>query len=494
MPYQTLIHLFQSAPALKLLTRKNAPLILTFLQESFKQDITRTRSNTELTGRLAGLLEDLAYNEEDEDLSNEKLFADYDTKAAQYIERWTNAGFLRKYPDEQGEDVHELTPDSEKVLLWIGSLERREFVGTDSRFKDIFIRLKDLITQTEEDPGKRLQELEEQKHEIEKKITAIKLRGRLSAEDLYDDTEIRERFYRLNTDARELLSDFTEVEQNFEDLRRDIQRRYLEHDTAKGDLLGFVLTALEDLSRQPQGKSFRSFWEFLRSEATKQEFDGLVAQLYGMLQARGIDATTDRFLKNLKRHLLQSGKKVVDANQKLSEKLSRILSERNLRERRRVLELIADIRTTALHLSDLPARDEIFLDIETVPALNLPGRWEISLAEKSHTAIQFPIEAEALALDAASLAALYSQFTIDREALKKRINALLQDRDQIGLDELVRFHGIKHGLGELIGYLSIALDDGHLVDEASSQAIKFGDRKITMPTIIFIRQTAAQLA
>lgn len=492
MVYDSLANLFANSTALQLITRKNAPLILSFLQESFKQDAIRTRSNTELTSRLARLLEEIDYKDEDEDINSSKLFDDYDAKAMQYMERWSNAGFLRKYPNELGEEVHELTADSEKVLLWLQSLKRREFVGTESRFKDIFTRLKDLISQTEVDPEKRLQELEDQKHEIEKKIMAIRVRGHLASEDVYDDTKIKERFYELDRAARELLTDFTEVEQNFEGLRRDIQRRYMEQDTVKGDLLRYVLDALHDLDSRDQGKSFKAFWKFLLDEATKEEFDSLTAKLYELLHARGIDAGADRFLKHLKRYLLVSGKKVVDANGKLSEKLNRILSERNPRERKRILELIADIRAAAICLPDIPPRDDVFLILETVPVLNLPTRWELAIRETEASTLQYPDATEVAEPESAALAALFKQSTVDRARLQARIDKLLEDREQIGLEELVRYQGgIEQGLGELVGYLSIALQGDHLVLESSAQTIPLGDRMINMPTVIFIKPRAA---
>src|SRR5688500_9068840 len=140
--------------------------------------------------------------------------------------------------------------------------------------------------------------------------------------------------------ARELLREFTEVEQNFEQIRKDIQRKYTEKDVVKGSLLVFALDALDEIEGKDQGKSFKAFWEFLMDERKQQEFSQLTEQLYQLLNDRSIDYNNDRFLKHLKRYLHASGKKVIDSNRKLSEKISRVLSEKNLLERRRAMELI----------------------------------------------------------------------------------------------------------------------------------------------------------
>ena len=171
---------------------------------------------------------------------------------------------------------------------------------------------------------------------------------------LFDETEIKEQFYDLNKMARELLSDFSEVEQNFEQIRKDIQRKYTEKDIAKGTLLVFALDALDEIDQKPQGKSFKAFWEFLMDEKRQQEFTQLTERLYKLLNEQNIDYNNDRFLKHLKRYLHVSGRKVIDSNRKLSEKISRVLSEKNMLERRRpyiVTGKHADRKSTRLNSS-----------------------------------------------------------------------------------------------------------------------------------------------
>ncbi|MFX8581888.1 DUF3375 family protein, partial [Acinetobacter baumannii] len=85
---------------------------------------------------------------------------------------------------------------------------------------------------------------EKKKWGIENEINLLKLGKKPSVSD---DTEIKEQFYELNKMARELLSDFTEVEQNFEQIRKDIQRKYTEKDVVKGSLLVFALDALDEI-------------------------------------------------------------------------------------------------------------------------------------------------------------------------------------------------------------------------------------------------------
>jgi len=485
MTFDALCLQFKTAKPLILLRGKSAPFTLSFFYKAFKEAHVTTITNTELRNKLEGYLEDLEYEEKDDELEASSLFDDNSLKAAQYIEKWSNAGFLRKYPNDDGEDLHELTSDTQKVMKWIDDLQTREFVGTNSRFKDIFFRLQEMIEQSTENAEVRIQELEKKKWEIENEINLLKT-GKSPI--VYDDTEIKERFYDLNKVARELLSDFTEVEQNFEQIRKDIQRKYTEKDVAKGSLLVFALDALDEIEGKDQGKSFKAFWEFLMDERKQQEFSQLTEQLYQLLRDRNIDYGNDRFLKNLKRYLHASGKKVIDANRKLSEKISRVLSEKNMLERRRAIELIGEIRQFAYAMTDSRFKDDEFLEIEDEPDLNLVDRWELGDDKEDVTTVQFPDGLGGAISSEVDFKSLFDQFTFDKKKLVQRIDSMLQNKTQVTLKEIVDNYGLENGLSEVVGYFSIASGSNHhIILEETIDPIWIEERKINVPMIIYTK-------
>jgi hypothetical protein len=488
MTFEYILQQFKTAKPLLLLRAKNAAFIVSFLHKVFSDANVTTISNGDLRSKLEGYMEDLSYEEKDEELDAETLFDDFALRAAQYIDKWSNSGYLRKYPDDNGEDLHELTPDTIKVLKWLEDLAPREYVGTNSRFKDIFFKLQKMVEQTNEDPEARIEELEKKKWEIENEINLIKLGKK---PHVFDETEIREQFYDLNKMARELLADFSEVEQNFEQIRKDIQRKYTERDIAKGTLLVFALDALDEIEQKPQGKSFKAFWEFLMNEKRQQEFTQLTDRLYQILNENKIDYNNDKFLKNLKRYLHVSGRKVLDSNKKLSEKISRVLSEKNLLERRRAMELIGDIRQMAFDLVDTKIKDEAFIIIEDEPYLNLFDRWQPGEERESIDNILFPDTDND---DEASVdfKALFDQFTIDKKKLQQRIDDMLAIKDQVTLKEIVEEYGIENGLSEVVGYFSLATEsDHHIIIENAKEPIAVGDRQVNVPMIIYTKLTAS---
>ncbi|MGE5805832.1 MAG: DUF3375 domain-containing protein [Ignavibacteria bacterium] len=483
MTFEEILVQFKTAKPLLLMRAKNAPFIISFFHKVFADANITTITNSELRSKLEGYMEELSYEEKDEELEAGTLFDDFSVRAAQYIDKWSNSGFLSKYPNDDGEDLHELTPDTRKVLKWLGDLEKRSHVGTNSRFKDIFFKLQKMIEQTNEDAEARVEELQKKKWEIENEINLLKSGKKPS---VFDETEIKEQFYDLNKMARELLSDFSEVEQNFEQIRKDIQRKYNEKDVAKGTLLVFALDALDEIEQKPQGKSFKAFWEFLMDERRQQEFTQLTERLYQLLNEQGIDYNNDRFLKHLKRYLHVSGRKVIDSNRKLSEKISRVLSEKNLLERRKAMELIGDIGQMAYTLIEMKIKEDDFIVIEDEPYINLFDRWEPGEEKDDVTGILFPDgtneEGEA------DFKLLFDQFTIDKKKLQQRIDRMLENKTQVTLKEIVDEYGVENGLSEIVGYFSIATSGSHhLIIEDAKEPILIGLRKINVPMVIYTR-------
>lgn len=482
MTYDQLCLLFAQSVTLKILRARSAPMMLSFFNHAFKEKNQTTIANADLVTRLSDFLSHTGYKATDDEIDAGSLLEDDDIKARKYIDQWSNQGFLRKYPDDEGIDIHELSSDTEKVMHWLSTLQQREFVGTESRFKDIFSKLRELIDQSNKDPEQRIQELEKKKFEIEQEIKAITITGKVQ---VFDDTQIKERFYDVNRMARELLGDFKEVEANFEQITQDIYRKQSERDVAKGALLAYTLDAFEALRQKDQGKSFYSFWQFLMDENKQEEMRDLIEKLYSLLDERNIEYKNDRFLKKLKQALHTSGKKVIDANKKLSDKLSRVLNEKNMTDRHKTIELINDIRLLAFQaLNNIPG-DEFFIEIENEPVLDMPGRWELAEEKTPPAAFQLPAGLGGDDYSVEDFQALFNHFHIDRTQLEERIQVQLQHKKQVSLKELVAIYGTEKGLTELITYFAIASGSpAHIILE-TPDPIRLGNRIINIPMVLF---------
>lgn len=204
----------ENSPALKLLRSKHASLALAFFHATFKVTNQFQIPFGQLKDKLARYLEHHSFGTSEEP---------YPIAAARYLDAWCDDQhrFLRKYYElNQDEPITELTADAERALEWLYSLEKREFVGTGSRFFSIFENMKRIVEQTEEDPKIQLARLKQQQKKIDREIQHIQT---TNTPTRMDSTQIRERFLHILDDSRKLISDFRLVEDIFKNITRQIK-------------------------------------------------------------------------------------------------------------------------------------------------------------------------------------------------------------------------------------------------------------------------------
>lgn len=487
MKYTEIQHLLSYSPAIKLLRAKTAPLTISFLYKTFKEKNIISIPVYELTNQLAEYLETL---EDDEILESE---GKNPLKIAQkLIEDWCSEDnrYLTRYPDEQGEPIAELTTHTEKAFQWIVTLRKREFVGTESRFLDIYRQLKDLIDNTSADPKRKIKELERQRKALTKEINAIKKAKTVST---YTDTQIKERFYNVNKTARELISDFKEVEQNFKSISQSIYRQQTMKNVNRGQILGFTLDATEELKNSDQGKSFYAFWQFLIADNKQDELMEMIHHTYQLLRERNI-GQADNFLRKIKIYLHNAGQKVINSNHLLADKLSRILADGNFLEQRRATEIIKDIKHLAIQKVGKFAGKRHFIEIEGFADINMSLDRPLGEPKQVANFQNQPTEIGSTKIENANLGILFDQFEMNRKELEANISTLLEQQSSITFAELIQKYPIQNGLAEVITYFSIASkSEQHQIQTTQKQTIPWlhsetnFKKEIVLPQVIFNR-------
>ena len=283
--------ILNSSPSVELLKLRNREVIIIFLVNTFPNQ-QGTISSEKIHYQLADFLESVQIEIDEE---SEVLFADnYEIKAKKFVQNWTNKGFLTNYQDETGDIYYELSSHSSKTLDWLSSLKKEEYVGAESKFKNIFNQLKELVEFTNEDIDKRIEILEDKKLEIEQQIQRI----RTGEVKVFQDFEIVPRFNELTKSAKELLSDFKEVEDNFKEITKDIYHKHADGNLSKSNILEFTFDAIDELKNSSQGKSFYAFYTFILNPDLQEEWGNLTKELYETLQEKEIEIT-DFFLKGI---------------------------------------------------------------------------------------------------------------------------------------------------------------------------------------------------
>jgi len=481
MEYHDLVALRQKHPGWRLLVADHAPLIVSFLFETFIRPNIRTMAEPEIASRL----DDYLYS-----LRSELGDDAFPRPAMNYLDTWASDehAWLRKfYPTDSDEPHFDLTPAAERAIDWLAGLEQRRFVGTESRLMTVFELLRQLAEGTETDPWARIAELERRKADIEAEIRRTR-EGHLY---LLDATRIKERYLQIAATARELLSDFREVEQNFRNLDRAVRERIATWEGGKATLLDEIFGERDTIADSDQGKSFRAFWDFLMSPARQDELTSLLAKVFELAPVQELEP--DRRMLRVHYDWLQAGEVAQRTVARLSEQLRRYLDDKAWLDNRRIMQLMREIEHSALAVRETPptgvliALDDPSPDVDLTmdrPLFNPPLKPEITEVPSEGVA-DVPTDA------------LFEQIHVDKERLARRIRQSLQTRSQISLVEIVEHYPVEQGLAEIIAYFSIAADDhASIIDDSTHQTLTWLDdsgstRQATLPVVIFCRQATA---
>ncbi|HEY5986220.1 MAG TPA: DUF3375 domain-containing protein, partial [Streptosporangiaceae bacterium] len=438
MDFDEVSWLRKHSPAWRLLRADNAPLIVSFFEKVFVEENIRSISATDLASRLDDELYAL----------NERLGETAFPKPAKaYLEDWAapQAGWLRKYYPESSDEPHfDATPAVEKALSWVRALRPREFVGTESRLNTIFILLRQMVFGAETDPDVRLAELLRRRQEVDEEIDRVQA-GDI---DVLDPAAQRDRYQQFVATARELLSDFREVEENFRHLDRELRERIAAWNGSKGELLDEILGNREAIADSDQGKSFQAFYDFLLSAARQEELSQLLDQVHA-LAAIG---ETDARMCHIHYDWLDAGERTQATVRQLSEQLRRFLDDQVWFENRRVIDILRSIEFHALRLREQRSPDILTQIDAASPAVALPLERPLYSPLKKAAIDSESVEHGQDSFDASSL---FEQVYVDPARLSLGVRRCLQRNPQIGLAELLRAQPLQQGLAELVTYLSL---------------------------------------
>jgi hypothetical protein len=450
LDYFTLASFREHHPAWRLLASPHAPLVASFLQRVFVEPNVRVISAAD----LGEALEDQLF------AIREQLGHDsYPKAAASYLDDWcaSDKGWLRKfYPSGTDEAHFDLTPASEKAIAWLQSLTERPFVGTESRLLTLTTLLAQISAGSDADPDRRLAELQARRAQLDEEI-ALVLAGELT---LLDDTAIKDRFLQFQQVARELLSDFRQVEHNFRQLDRSVREKIALWDGSKGALLDEIMGEHDAIADSDQGRSFRAFWDFLMSTRRQEQ---LSAQLNQVLALPAVQALKpEPRLRRVHHDWLEAGEHTQRTIAQLSQQLRRFLDDRAYQENRRILDLLRGIEAKALALRAAPPTGTV-IELDQMGAdLALP-------LERPLFTLNVRPQLQALTVtDGAGEdidpGALFDRHVVDKTRLRQNLRQSLRQRSQITLHELLQQQALEQGLAELVAWLELAHDHSRAVD------------------------------
>lgn len=483
--------LFSTSPAIQLIRLRNARWVLPFLYQVFQSDNTRfSVSETQLLQWLTETLQNQETGQEDLDEAKILFGETEEIKSRKYLLDWVQKRILQDYTDDQGNTMYQLSSYSVKVFQWIQTLQLRGHVGAESRFKLVFNSLRDILENTEDDRTKRLETLKNKKAEIDKEIKALEL-GVNPAN--YNNTQVEERLELFTRNCYELIGDFREVEDNFKQIHRSIVEQHTKADLNKGLILGFAFEAYDSLRNSPQGKSFYAFWDFLISRAGQEEWRELTMRLLNLLRDRNIESD-QLFIENIKSLLLNQGKNVYEANDKMAEKLSKIITEKEITRHRRLRTQINNIKELVF---DLIEEDNIQAGISVTDKadIRIPMEKKLNLQEKDTSVVlKQPVGTTEKIEDMERFSRLINRSHVNKKRLWQKVESLLQQKETATLKEVLEFSSLEHGIAEVITFYDFIKEKSKQaqVIKGTTELICINDERtkfIEVPYLLFAKQT-----
>lgn len=473
MDHDTIDALRDRNPAWKLLRAQHAPLILSFLGAHFVE----ANAGATAAGPLAEALEDHLHALNAGEVR-------YPRPALDYLDAWAapESGWLRRFYPLSSDDVHyDATPAFEKAYAWVAALRARAFVGTESRLHTVVDLLRQIVDGSEADPATRLARLREQRDELDRQIAEAEA-GHVP---VLTDTAVRERYQQFAATARELLSDFREVEENFRNLDRAARERIATWEGSKGGLLADLVAGRADITGSDQGSSFQAFYDFLLSERRQDELAELLARVSRM---SAVDA--DLRLRTVHHDWSDAAERTQQTVRQISEQLRRFLDDQVWLENRRVLDLVRAIEAAALSCRADPPAEGLAIDI---PGVKIALPFERPLYDARPAANVDSMLGPAPD-DEIDVTALFTQSFVDSARLADNIRTVLPARTSTSLSEILDFFPVELGVAEIIGYLALSADDLDVhCDDAEETVLDYRDaegilRRVRLPKVTVSRR------
>lgn len=490
MRRESLRAFFESSPTAKLLRSAHAPLVLDFLNCTFKSGEAISIGQTDLRCSLAAYQEDLHATDPDLLIGPPE----------RYLTDWSDSGWLQRFLEStSNEPQYQLTRYAEEAIRFVDSTLSRgsNLVGTESRLRLVIETLEDIVRGASADPSRRLEYLRTQRAAIDAEIESIESGKSVQ---IYRPSQIRERFQTAVELLKALQSDFRAVEERFQSIAREVQQLQSSGHGTRGGILNFALDAEDLLKTQDEGISFFAFVAFLFSPAQQASLTKNIAEIHRLSALADQHESLAR-VRRMVPALLAEADKVMKTTARLSSTLRRLLDAHAAADRLRLATVLRDIRQAALRLKGAPSHTNIQLEVDTDADIANPLArtfWTPTQTFTSQIARQRPFDLE----QAKRMATAFARMRrLDFRKLRGTIREATVDGDRCTLSELAERFPISGGVVELLGYLQIAHDDGHLINPALSETISVYEPRrrevpmyVTVPYITFLPKAITQSA
>ena len=367
-------------------------------------------------------------------------------------------------------------------------------MGTESRLRLVVDTLRQLVTGASQDTDFHLADLKRQKAAIERKIASIEQGEGIS---VFSDTRVREQFGMGVALLRELQRDFRAVEERFRQITTTVQQQLMTAGDSRGGILEQVLDAEDALRQDDQGVSFYEFFRLIQSADRQAQLRDLIRDLEQLDQLADQQEGMQT-VRQMVPVLLTEAARVTETERRLSATIRRLLDPVNQKQGQRISEVLQEIRTLAAGQAENPPSGQVGLTVDdTVRVFSPVGRrfWSPPLTFET---VDLTDGGTDVSGSSEALAEFSQLSRIDFRRIQSNVDEAVADRGMITLGELLEDHPPQTGVMEVIGYLQLACEGPHLIDEGLPEDVvipgameQTGMLVVRIPRVVFVSEEMA---
>ena len=473
----------RTQPLWRLLASDNGPTVLGLLQ-SHLYDTERSLPASIFHERIGRELERLR-----------SLGEAWPQTAQIYVAGWLAEGYLeRRFPPGSPEEEYELATSTIEAIRFVSGLVKPHASATESRLGLVIDALAKLSDDTDTDKQRRIARLRVEQARIERDIADIE-HGVMR---VLPEAAALERTREIITLADDLAGDFRRVRDQFEALNRDLRERIMESDGNRGQVLDSLFAGIDLITESDAGRTFSAFWRLLTDPEQSATLEQALDQLMSRDFVASLDVQERRFLLRLTRTLLEQGGMVHDVLQSFARSLKHFVQSREFLEQRRLTQLLRRAQRGALALkNEVKATDTLNYTLAlTSSKLSSLSQW--TLHDPALQALPGKmIDGEAAPINLESISELVAQSEIDFRSLTANVRAVLAERAQASIGDVLLAYPAEQGLGSVVGLLALASRHGLTTPESETVSWTGGDeqrRSARIPVIYFLKERLDELA
>lgn len=437
--------------AWRLLRAVNAPLIMAFIAELFREEneIPFGRARVVLQSELDRLADD---------------GREVEKAAGAYLREWSQAGWLRELDDQLS-----ATDACDVALRFCQNLEQREVNASASHLRIVQDAVTQLAVDLSPNPQERITLLEHKKAALQREID--QLTGGVVHE--LSAAEQRERIREVYQLASVLTGDFRRVEDDIRSLDQSLRVQMIESGGSRGDVILALIEQEQMLADSDAGRAFDSFFQLLCDQNRSVEFREQLRSILSRSAAEHLSAEESRFLGHLVRELTRESQRVFQVRRRTEESLRSYIESDAHKENRAVENFLQQLEQIAVRFN---GRD-ISLDT-AIPLALTSGSVKIGSIDSMRLRVpeeQLDIQNIQVQKNSSnpSSTMLDCLESVQLVEVAARMRDTLHNNGPMTVGCIIQQHAVEAGLEELVAYLRVAKNVGAaLLEEKEHVTIK----------------------